>query len=42
MIFVDAETVRAGNDTILNNMQEGVVILSETDNKVHFVNTAAA
>ena len=41
MIFVDAETVRVGNDTILNSIEEGVVILGEAENKVHFANTSA-
>ena len=41
MIFVEAEIVRIGNDQILNNMKEGVVILHETSENVLFVNTAA-
>ena len=41
MIFVEAEIVRVGNDQILNNMKEGVVILHEKTENVLFVNNAA-
>ena len=41
MIYVKAETMRIGNDAVLNNMHEGVVILSEKNDKVLFVNTSA-
>lgn len=41
MIFVESEIVRIGNDQILNNLKEGVVILHENQDEVLFVNTAA-
>ena len=41
MIFVESEIVRIGNDQILNNLKEGVVILDKTSENVLFVNTAA-
>ena len=41
MIFVESETVRIGNDEILNNLKEGVVILEDKSNQVLFANMAA-
>ena len=41
MIFVDSETVRVGNDYILNNLKEGVVILHYQNDRVLFSNKAA-
>lgn len=41
MIFVESEIVRIGNDQILDNLKEGVVILAEENDKVLFVNPAA-
>ena len=41
MIFVNSETVRVGNEEILNNMKEGVVILHEENDQVLFANKAA-
>ena len=41
MIFVDSEIVRVGNDQILNNLKEGVVILHEKSDQVVFANNAA-
>ena len=31
MIYIDAEVLREGNDSTLNNLEEGVVILKEED-----------
>ena len=31
MIFIDAEVLREGNNQVLNNLEEGVIILKEDD-----------
>ena len=36
MIYIDAEVLREGNDSTLNNLEEGVVILKEEDWQVQF------
>ena len=41
MIYIDAEVLREGNDSTLNNLEEGVVILKEDDLQVQFQNQAA-
>ena len=41
MIYIDAEVLREGNDSTLNNLEEGVVILKEEDMQVQFRNQAA-
>ena len=41
MIYIDAEVLREGNDSTLNNLEEGVVILKEEDWQVQFQNQAA-
>ena len=41
MIYLDAEVLREGNDSTLNNLEEGVVILKEEDLQVQFQNQAA-
>jgi len=41
MIYIDAEVLREGNDSTLNNLEEGVVILKEEDLQVQFQNQAA-
>ena len=41
MIYIDAEVLREGNDSTLNNLEEGVVILKEQDMQVQFRNQAA-
>ena len=40
-LFTDAEILRRGNEDLLNNLEEGLIILEE-DNAVVFQNTAAA
>lgn len=39
--FVESETLRVGNEGILNNLNEGVVILQDKSYKVLFANKAA-
>lgn len=39
-LFVDAEVLRSGNEQLLNNLEEGVIILDETSNKILFYNAA--
>ena len=41
MIYIDAEVLREGNDSTLNNLEEGVVILKEEDLTIQFQNQAA-
>ena len=41
MIYIDAEVLREGNDSTLNNLEEGVVILKEEGLQVQFQNQAA-
>ena len=41
LLFVDAEILRTGNDQLLNDLQEGVIILNEESKTILFVNQAA-
>ena len=41
LLFVDSEILRTGNDQLLNDLEEGVIILNEDSKKVLFVNQAA-
>lgn len=41
MIFIDAEVLREGNTSTLDNLEEGVIILGETDLQIQFENKAA-
>ena len=41
MIFVKSESIRIGNENLLNGLEEGVVILDEDTTNVHFLNKAA-
>ena len=41
LLFVEAEILRCGNEHILDSLQEGVIILSEDNNEVHYLNRAA-
>ena len=41
MLFVDAEVLRLGNDALLNDLDEGVIIVDEATNEVTFLNRAA-
>ena len=41
MIFVDAEVLRTGNEQLLNNLEEGVIIQEEEGQNILFQNTAA-
>ena len=41
LLFVDTEILRTGNDQLLNDLQEGVIILNEESKKILFVNQAA-
>ena len=41
MLFVDAEVLRIGNDALLNDLDEGVIIVDEATSKVTFLNRAA-
>ena len=41
MIFVDAEILRAGNEQILNELEEGVIILQAESKEIVFSNNAA-
>ena len=41
MIFIDAEVLREGNTDTLDNLEEGVIILDETDLQIQFENKAA-
>lgn len=40
MIFVNAEILSTGNEQLLNNLEEGVMILDETTQEVIFINKA--
>ena len=42
LLFVDSEILRTGNDQLLNDLEEGVIILKEDSKKVLFVNKAAS
>jgi hypothetical protein len=39
-LYVRAEILRSGNDTLLNNLKEGVFVIEETKEKIHFINEA--
>ena len=41
MIFVEAEILRTGNEQLLNNLEEGVVIQDPDIREIVFINTAA-
>ena len=41
MTYVEAEVLREGNEQILNNLQEGVIILNEKTQDVQFRNKTA-
>ena len=41
MIFIDAEILRAGNDQLLNELEEGVIILQDDTKEMMFSNSAA-
>ena len=41
MIYVEAEILRTGNEELLNNLEEGVVILDNENEEILFVNSAA-
>ena len=41
LLFVEAEILRCGNENILDSLQEGVIILSEDKNEMHYLNRAA-
>lgn len=41
-LYVEAEIMRKGNEVILNNLKEGVIIIEEETNQVTFVNEKAA
>ena len=36
LLFVEAEILRCGNESILDSLQEGVIILSEDTNEMHY------
>ena len=41
LLFVDAEILRAGDEQLLNDLKEGVIIMDEETGLVLFVNKAA-
>ena len=41
MLFVDAEVLRQGNDSLLDDLDEGVKIVDEATSKITFINRAA-
>ena len=41
MIFVEAEVLRTGNEQVLDNLEEGVIIQNKDTHKVVFINKAA-
>ena len=41
MLFVDAEVLRQGNDSLLDDLDEGVIIVDEATSKITFINRAA-
>lgn len=41
LIFVEADILRSGNEQLLNNLKEGVIIMDQESGFVHFVNKAA-
>lgn len=41
-LYVEAEIMRKGNEVILNNLKEGVIIIEEETNQVTFFNEKAA
>ena len=38
--YLRAEVLRSGNDKLLNNLEEGVVVIDETKDKIRFINEA--
>ena len=42
LIYVQAEMMRKGNDKLLNNLKEGVIIVDEENKSVLFNNVASA
>mmetsp|Transcript_7417 Transcript_7417/g.8969 ORF Transcript_7417/g.8969 Transcript_7417/m.8969 type:complete len:113 (-) Transcript_7417:2337-2675(-) len=42
MLYVEAEVLRNGNDQLLDNLEEGVIIVDETANDIFYYNSAAA
>lgn len=41
-LFIDAEVLRSGNAQLLDNLEEGIIILDETSKEIMFYNNAAA
>ena len=41
MLFVEADILRSGNEHLLNNLKEGVIIMDQETGMVKFANTAA-
>lgn len=41
MLFVEADILRTGNEQLLNNLKEGVIIMDQKTGMVKFANTAA-
>ena len=41
-IYVDAEVLRRGNDQLLDNLEEGVIIVEETTSDILYYNNAAS
>ena len=41
MLFVEADILRTGNEHLLNNLKEGVIIMDKESGMVKFANTAA-
>ena len=41
MIYIEINVLRMGNEQLLNNLEEGVVIQEESTTEIKFLNTAA-
>ena len=41
-LFIESEVLRRGNESILDNLEEGVVILEEENQEILYYNAAAA
>ena len=41
LLYVEAEILRSGNDKLLNEMSEGVIIMDQDNGMVLFVNNSA-
>ena len=41
LLYVETEILRCGKENILDSLQEGVIILSEDTNEMHYLNKAA-